>query len=167
MAEKQQGARVVKDLVTGLHGSGKNVTTDNFFTSHSLGHYLLTKQLTLLGTVRKNRRELPPVLLPKNRPEHDSIFAFTADTMLVSYAPKSNRSVVLLSTMHEQADIDEVSEAKKPAMVLDYNATKGAVMLLISRHHTAHVHARIDVGLCGFSFSLLTHLVSMHMCCGA
>lgn len=32
-AEQNQGARVVSDLTEHLHGSGRNVTTDNFFTS--------------------------------------------------------------------------------------------------------------------------------------
>lgn len=124
--EVNQGARVVKDLTGKLHGSGQNITTDNFFTSYALGQYLLTKNITLLGTMRKNRRELPSQLLQKKRPMHESLFAFTPDTTLVSYAPKKNRSVVLLSTMHDKPDVDD-GEAKKPNMVLDYNATKGSV----------------------------------------
>ena len=34
VTEKKQGARVVKDHVTFLFGSGRNVTTDNFFTGY-------------------------------------------------------------------------------------------------------------------------------------
>ena len=34
--EKQQGARVVKDLSSYLNGTGRNITTDNFFTSYAL-----------------------------------------------------------------------------------------------------------------------------------
>jgi len=44
----------------------------------------------------------------------------------VSYAPKTNKIVVLLSTMHNKEEINTDSE-KKPLIILDYNATKGAV----------------------------------------
>ena len=124
--EQHQGERVVKDLMAPLFGSGRNVTTDNFFTSYNLAQFLLTKQLTTLGTVRKNRREVPRELLPSKRTEYDSVFVFTKDTAMVSYAPKKNRTVLLLSTMHDQPDVND-DEQKKPIMVLDYNATKGAV----------------------------------------
>ena len=62
--ETNQGARVVKELTANMYESGKNITTDNFFTSHSLGQFSLTKKLTVLGTIRKNRHELPVALLP-------------------------------------------------------------------------------------------------------
>jgi hypothetical protein len=60
--EKNQGARVVLDLTEGLPG-GHNVTCDNFFTSYELGQRLLERNLTMVGTVRKNKPELPPTLL--------------------------------------------------------------------------------------------------------
>ena len=82
VTEKKQGARVVKDLVTFLFGSGRNVTTDNFVTGHELGQILLSKKMTLLGTIRKNRTELPKELIPNKREPFDSIFTFTQDTML-------------------------------------------------------------------------------------
>jgi len=49
------------------------------------------------------------------------------DTMVVSYAPNKNKTVLVMSTMHEQPDVDLLSESKKPYAILDYNATKGAV----------------------------------------
>ena len=45
----------------------------------------------------------------------------------VSYAPKTDKTVVLLSTMHSKEEINTDSEKKKPLMILDYSATKGAV----------------------------------------
>lgn len=58
--------RVVLDMVQGLRGH--NITCDNFFTSYNLGQELLKKKLTMLGTVRKNRSELPAeVLVMKDR----------------------------------------------------------------------------------------------------
>lgn len=124
--QQNQGARVVQDLTVPIYNSGRNITTDNFFTSHALGQFLLSKSLTLLGTVRKSRKEVPMQLMMKRRPAYESKFAFTSDTMLVSYAPKKNKTVLVMSTMHEQPDVDLLSESKKPYAILDY-ATKGAV----------------------------------------
>ncbi len=59
--EKNQGMQVTLDLTEGLRG--RNVTCDNFFTSYELGWRLLLRGLTLVGTIRRNRTELPPVLL--------------------------------------------------------------------------------------------------------
>jgi len=45
----------------------------------------------------------------------------------VSYATKTEKTVVLLSTMHNKQEINTDSEKKKPLVILDYNVTKGAV----------------------------------------
>jgi len=44
----------------------------------------------------------------------------------VSCAPKTNKTVILLSTMHNKEEINTDSE-KKPLMILDYSATKDVV----------------------------------------
>ena len=76
--ESNQGERVVLDLCERLKGSGRNITCDNFFTSMQLLQKLKKDKLTLLGTVRKNRVEIPPELLvTKGREEFSSKFAFT------------------------------------------------------------------------------------------
>lgn len=123
--EKNQGMRVVLDMTQGL--SGHNITCDNFFTSHQLGQELLKRKLTMVGTVRKNRSELPPQLLKtENRPVESSTFVYTADTTLVSYIPKKGKNVVLMSTLHRDGRLCG-QEHQKPEMIMDYNATKGGV----------------------------------------
>lgn len=125
MPEKNQGMRVVLDLTAGL--KGHNVTTDNFFTSYQLGQKLLEKQMTLVGTVRKNKPELPPqILATKGRPINSSFFCFTKDTTLLSYIPKKNKSVNLLSTLHHTSEVSNRAD-KKPQIILDYNKCKGGV----------------------------------------
>ena len=52
------GERTVLDLVSPYKGSGINVTTDNFFTTIELGKILNFWKMTLVGTVRKNKRFL-------------------------------------------------------------------------------------------------------------
>jgi hypothetical protein len=127
VAENGQGERVVRDLVTPVMASGRNVTVDNLFTSLSLAMWLLQNKLTIVGTIRKNRGEIPECMLPnRNRAELTSIFGFTKETTIVSYVPKKNRSVVLLSTLHHDATID-VGDQCKPEIITFYNGTKGGV----------------------------------------
>ncbi|XP_067088064.1 piggyBac transposable element-derived protein 4-like [Osmerus mordax] len=123
--EKNQGMRVVLDMTQGLNGH--NITCDNFFTSYKLGQELLKRKLTMVGTIRKNKPELPPQLLTtKNRPVNSSKFVFTADTSLVSYVPKKGKNVVLMSTLHRDDRICG-QEHQKPEIIMDYNASKGGV----------------------------------------
>ena len=77
VGEQQQGARVVSDLATLVYVSGRNITTDNFFTSHALAKFLLGQNLTLLCTVRKTRKELPNEFVLKKHTSFESGFAFT------------------------------------------------------------------------------------------
>ncbi|XP_064867035.1 piggyBac transposable element-derived protein 4-like [Oncorhynchus nerka] len=123
--EKNQGMRVVLDLTTGR--SGRNVTCDNFFTSYDLGQRLLERNLTMVGTVRKNKAELPPALLEsRGRQVLSSRFAFMPTTTLVSYLAKKNKNVLLLSTLHTEGHISDRRD-RKPAVILDYNCNKGGV----------------------------------------
>jgi len=47
---------------------------------------------------------------------------------IVSYVPKKNKNVLMLSTMHKQGDIDvESGEQRKPEVITFYNFTKGGV----------------------------------------
>ncbi|XP_029648376.1 piggyBac transposable element-derived protein 4-like [Octopus sinensis] len=60
--ETNQGSRVFGDLVRELENTGHNITCDNFFTCLVLARKLLSKKPTLVGTIRKNRVELPSAL---------------------------------------------------------------------------------------------------------
>lgn len=111
-----------------ISGSRRNVTMDNFFTSMAVAKALSTDhKLTILGTIRKNRRELPLEFThPIPRPEKTSIFGFQEKATICSYIPRKNKVVLLLSTMHFENDtIDE--QTGKPEIILDYNRTKGGV----------------------------------------
>ncbi|GAV01508.1 hypothetical protein RvY_12212 [Ramazzottius varieornatus] len=84
--------------------SGRNGTTDNFFTSLSLDEALLKKKIFLIGTMRKNKSEIPSAFLPsKNREVLSSLFGQASDFTLVSYVPKESKAVILLSSIHRDA----------------------------------------------------------------
>ncbi|KRY44280.1 PiggyBac transposable element-derived protein 4 [Trichinella britovi] len=112
--------RVVLDMVKGL--KGHNVTCDNFFTAYSLGVELKKKNLTLVGT-----QELPRELLQlQGRKLNSSTFAFSEDCTIVSYRPKKNKNVMVLSNMHNDNQVSD-GKGRKPDIILHYNITKGGV----------------------------------------
>ncbi len=123
--EVNQGMRVTLQLTEGLQEN--TVTCDNFFTSFPLAEELLRRKLTLVGTIRGNKPELPPELLQlQQRKILSSVFAFTKTTMVVSYMPKRGKNVLLLSTKHGEPVVSD-GEKRKPAAILDYNRCKGGV----------------------------------------
>lgn len=130
VVEKQQGKRVVLDLVKGLNGH--NITVDNFFTSLELSQELLKQKLTIVGTLRLNKKCIPPKLLQcKHFPLFSSSFAFSKDTTLVSYISRKNKCTVLLSTLHHQDNVNHEHAKKLPEIVEYYNYTKGIFISII------------------------------------
>nr|XP_022907721.1 piggyBac transposable element-derived protein 4-like [Onthophagus taurus] len=117
----------VKELTKSVHGSNRNVTMDNWFTSVPLADELLKDpyKLTILGTLRKNKKEIPTELLNvKGRNPNTSMFCYVRQKTLLSYMPKRQKIVLLLSTLHEGA---EITATGKPAIIQNYNQTKGGV----------------------------------------
>ena len=117
---------MVKRLVEPIRNSKRNVTCDNWFTSIPLISTLYNDyKLTFLGTIRKNKRELPPEFSNPTRPIGSSMFAYNNYITLVSYIPKRKKNVLLVSTLHHDDKISQLTG--KPEMIMDYNDTKGGV----------------------------------------
>ncbi|KAJ8963871.1 hypothetical protein NQ314_005329 [Rhamnusium bicolor] len=102
---------------------------DNWFSSFQFAIDLkYDLKLTMLGTLRKNKREIPTELVNvANRPEKSCQFACHKDCTLLSYVPKKRKNVLVLSTTHVDDKIDPESE--KLMMIVDYNNTKYGVTL--------------------------------------
>ena len=125
--ETNQGTRIVLDLAEGIDNSCRNITCDNFFTNLSLVQKLLQKNLTLIGTMRKNKPEFPTEFtVAKGRNVKSTVFGFQLDAMIASHCPKTNRAVNMLSTMHSQPEIESTSD-QKPSIILFHNKTKSSV----------------------------------------
>ena len=100
---------------------------DNYFTSCSLATDLLNLRTTIVGTIRKNRTDIPKELLPSRaRPEMSSIFCFDNQLTLTSYVPKKGKAVILLSSMHHDDTVD-AEDRQKPEIIQHYNKTKSGV----------------------------------------
>ncbi|UYV85069.1 PLS3 [Cordylochernes scorpioides] len=118
--------QIVLDISRPLWKSNRNITADNWFTSIELVDKLKEHGLTYLGTMRKNKPQIPPQFQPHPKRESGtSIFGFSGTKTLVSYVPKKRKSVILISSMHHDNKCDETTG--KPDIIMDYNLTKGGV----------------------------------------
>ena len=118
--------RSVLRLAETLFHTNRNITGDNWFSSIELVDALKCCGLTYVGTMRKNKREIPKQFLPeKTRPIESSVFGFVQDKTLVSYVPKKNKAVVLVSSMHHSSEVN--AQSSKPEIIEFYNSTKGGM----------------------------------------
>ncbi|XP_076879346.1 uncharacterized protein LOC143527877 isoform X1 [Brachyhypopomus gauderio] len=140
-----KGERVSENVVMKLMkpylGKGRTVATDNFFTSLSLAKKLLECNTTLLGTMNKIRQEIPSEA--KNTKGHDkcsTVVYRSHDALLMVYAPKANKAVCVLSTMHMHVRIAD-NRKKKPNTMTDYKRMKCAVDIMDQKVHAYTVRA--------------------------
>ena len=67
-------ADIVERLISHLKGTCHNLTTDNWYTSCTLAMSLLQDKITLVGTLKKNKREISAEFLPnKSRSLHQCL----------------------------------------------------------------------------------------------
>ncbi|KAJ4430773.1 hypothetical protein ANN_19364 [Periplaneta americana] len=147
-AEERTAKAVVRRLVKPLEGTGRNVTTDRYYTSIELAEELYNDdKLTLVGTLKSNRKHIPEELKKtQGRELYSSRFLFTdpktgkAPVTLVSYITrlKPTKNLLLLSTQHNDRKVDESTEKKKTDVNLYYNETKGGIDSIdqMTRHHS-------------------------------
>lgn len=113
-------------LVKPIEGSRRNVTGDNWFSSIELADELKKRSLTYVGTMKKNKTEIPEEFKPNaERNVSSSIYGFTNDLTLMSYVPKQKKAVIMISSMHHSQYDDPHTE--KPEIIEFYNHTKGGV----------------------------------------
>ena len=121
------GERTVLNLVSLYKDFGRHITSDNIFTTMELARALKSWNMTLVGTVRKNKRFLPRNMQPtKKRPNYATNFAYHRDATVCSYVPKKKKAVVLLSSMHMSGEVVETLSAK-PEIINYYIKTIGGV----------------------------------------
>ena len=115
---------VIKCLIRGYFGKGHVVYTDNYYTSPQLAKYLNDYDTGLVGTLRKNRKNLPHF---QEKNERGTLQKQEANGILVlKWTDK--REILLLSTIHrgemeETRKIDRKTGERivKSDVVNDYN----------------------------------------------
>nr|CAI5849540.1 unnamed protein product [Callosobruchus analis] len=101
-------SQYILELSEPVHKTNRNITLDSWFISVGLSNSLREVDLTVVGTLRKNKLDIPPEFL-KPKISTPNRFAFTQDVVLVSHTPRKNKVVMLLSTMHTIDEVDQSS----------------------------------------------------------
>ena len=114
-------------------GSGRGIIGDNFFTSFSLACDLLQQKMTYCGTIRTNRKEIPPAMKNLHLLPRPNAFLFHTGTKmtLLRHMYRRSKFVLLLSSAHydeSTVDIETHGGTKTIPTIVDYyNCNKGGV----------------------------------------
>lgn len=128
---KTTPTNVVMDLCSELLNKGHTLYTDNWYTSVDLAKKLLHNETHLVGTLRKNRKNIPKDVVLKKLKKGEYIAKENEDGITIMKW-KDKRDVLVLSTKHSTklCNIKKRGKVlKKPAIIIDYNKGKGAVDL--------------------------------------
>lgn len=118
-------------LMNGYLQKGHTLYTDNWYTSVVLGKKLLEEDTHLVGTLRKNRNNLPKDVMTGSLKKGEFRAKENGDG-IICMKWKDKRDVYLLSTKHNATFSRTVKRGKeiiKPKIVVDYNSAKSAVDL--------------------------------------
>ena len=134
---------VVLQLMEPYVGKGRNVTTDNFFTSVKLADKLEKKKTTIVGTMNRIRREIPPEIKSSKAPLHSTTVLKRKNLTLTVYQGKPSKNVLLLSSVHPDVSIS-AGPKKIPDSVEYYNQTKFGVDVVdqMARKYSTKVSSR-------------------------
>ena len=107
-------------------GKGKNLTTDNFFTSFLLAKEPKKKKTSLVETINKVARELPASAKCLRQRSFSKLMKTGDMATLIVYQGKPKKNVWTLSFLHMSVELGE-SQKKTPETVEFYNKTKCGV----------------------------------------
>jgi hypothetical protein len=120
------GEYVVRKLAEPIFFKGYCIITDNYFTSVKISKEFFENKTTLIGTMKRNRRELP-FFAHSNQKTFESRFFENSATTITVYQAKPKK-MIILSSEHEQLKVPEAEQIegkkRKPNTILDYNKKK-------------------------------------------
>ncbi|XP_073529686.1 uncharacterized protein [Phyllobates terribilis] len=144
-AEDRLADHVVMKLLDPFLKKGRNVTTDNYFTSVKLAKQLKSKGTTIVRTLNKIRREVPKEIKSmKEELYNTKVFRNEDNFTLTVYQGKPNKNVVILSSVHPDVVVASDSAKKTPETVKFYNETKYGVDVVdqMARKYTTRTCTR-------------------------
>lgn len=123
------GTKVVMKLIEPLLGKGYCVTIENFYTSPELVDLLIQHRTAVYGTVRPNRKDIPPDFRTKKLKKGE-VQAYQGGKC-IALQWRDKKVVSVMSTVHT-ASMETFKDSKgrditKPSIVRDYNHTMGGV----------------------------------------
>ncbi|CAK9814083.1 hypothetical protein ANTPLA_LOCUS8063 [Anthophora plagiata] len=137
---------------------GRTITTDNFFTSFPLALKLLSKNTSLLETIRANKRELPKSCKQKK----DSMARFSTllyesnGCTLTVYKSKPNKKVLVLSTTHTHVKIDKAIITRDYPKLCLFITTPNLASMSLTKWHESILSNQVPEGGHFKFFSMLS-----------
>ena len=90
--------------------------------SLNLGRKLLQKNPTVVGTIRKNRKELPALFVDeKGREVYSTFYGFQNNVTIICYCSKKRKVVPLPSTMLSVKGKEKGEEKIRTYRILQFN----------------------------------------------
>ena len=119
---------------------GRNITVDNLYTSISLAKKLLERGITVVGTLRSNRKGIPKEVKDTAGREENSYMVLwdkesgkiTLHSFVVKTKSKGMKNITLLSTHPPILGVTKDDTKFKPAIYKLYDFSKGNIDNIIS-----------------------------------
>lgn len=124
---------LVKGAERSVDLSGRNISIDRYFTSMHISDWLNKRGLTIVGTLRTDRKGIPDTVKEcKGRLDKSTKYFFCEDlkSILVSYVVKKKKgwkNVLVLSSMHSSTKVTR-DQLLKQSVIVFY--TKGGVDIM-------------------------------------
>ena len=99
---------LVMELSKDILNTGRNVTGERFYSAINTAEELQKNKTTYVGTIMSNRKQMPQDFkISKGREILSTKFLWKKDSpvMALSCCPKKNKTVLLITTAHEDAII--------------------------------------------------------------
>jgi hypothetical protein len=138
----------VCDKLLANHG-GKNhhLVVDNYYTSIDLAQQMLLKEIYITGTIRRNRRNLPPLVQKKSRKKGEITAVRKGQMLALSWV--DHKQVRLISTFASAATVEitkRCTTREVPNVITEYNAGMGGID--VSDQMTDHYGAELGTVKC-------------------
>ena len=133
-----------KDIV------GRNITTDNLYTSIPLAQEFLDRGVTLVGTVRSNRKGVPAAIKSlENREDKSSTVWWDKDRgklSITSYVAltksKGLKNIIILSSTPPLLGVTKDDDKQKPAIFKLYDFTKSGTDIVDQRSESNSTNSK-------------------------
>lgn len=127
--EDGHASSVVNKLLANYLDKGHTIYMDNFYNSVHLARSLYSRKTHVVGTLRKNRKDNPKVVIGTKLRKGESVFRRSGNVLVQKW--KDKREVLTISTKHK-ASFGEVESKRgnvkvKPLTIIDYNKNMSGV----------------------------------------